>query len=262
MNLDERTMDYYTSCQHCYFAVWDKNNKQIGCQVNRIQKYIDRDIVELQDEDNKTFYVIKTFCSLCRSHSWASKQDNPVEKVYEQNSTPVDFIVVSVDQDDPEKKILTAFKNCCEQKLKPKSIVVIVKNYQLNYHNLYNELTTMSQNYDMVFKLTRITDDQYDLYKSIDHGVKQCKSPYFCVHIVGEELLPIDLTYKLDLLINKEAMPTSMIIYGDSSHGLICQRLLHKIYGGNNNMLLQNKIKEASIYQENEEMVKIWNNLK
>lgn len=259
MTYDQRTHDFFTSCKDCYFAVWD-DKQQIGCQVNRIQKYVDREIADKKDGNN--FYTIQTFCNAHRTIEWAAKYDNPLEMIAEQTTTTIDFIVVSIDQElDTVQKILSSFKNCCEQKLKPNSIVVLVRNASITYRDLDKELSIMANLYDVPYKLTRILDPELSELSCYDLGVKQCKAVYFCMCIVGQEPLPKDLSYKLDYLINKEVVPISLLIYGDDQHGMICQRLLHKIYGGNINMPLQEKIKEASVYQNNEKMVKLWTNL-
>ena len=74
--------NYQTACKNCVFAVYD-HKTQIGCQLGRVEKYIERDEVIEAFDDDAEFYVIQGICNTVREMEWNNGVAN-IEKVMKE----------------------------------------------------------------------------------------------------------------------------------------------------------------------------------
>ena len=94
-----------TNCTKCIFAVKD-GKTQTGCELKRIEKYRDNDIVVIEAEDleDNEFYVIQSWCSAYREEDWAKDRLVPKSDVLNEMKSPLGFVLI-VDDENPVEKI-------------------------------------------------------------------------------------------------------------------------------------------------------------
>ena len=84
---------YETACKNCLFAVYD-HKTQIGCQLGRLEKYIERDEVIEAFDDEAEFYVIQGICNTVRQTEWNNGVAN-IDKVMAEARPKFDVYIDS-----------------------------------------------------------------------------------------------------------------------------------------------------------------------
>jgi hypothetical protein len=96
-----------TSCKNCIFALYE-DQTQTGCYASRIYKYQKLDkVVEAYDND-KEFYVVKSFCNMYRNSSWNNGEADS-QKAYEEASIAFDIYIDCSELNENNVAKLTEF---------------------------------------------------------------------------------------------------------------------------------------------------------
>ena len=255
---DERTANFATSCGSCVFAQWD-DNKQTGCDLDRLVKYIKTDRAQYDEEKN--CFIISTICNTCRGEHWANKNlgKNLVATVEDEIKLSVDFMILILDQDMEkiEKRLPNLLRQCINQKsIKPKNINVVLKSETVRSANVH-KIILDEDDKDIKFNLIRILDLSYDIGQCIDSAMKKSKSNYCAIFMLCDNI-PSNLLRALNHIINVELKSVNMIEPYSNFSGLIIQPNLYKLFGGNKNFTIYHKVKEAAKIQEKEKNIMTW----
>ncbi len=244
--MDERTVEFNTNCNDCLFAQFT-GNKQTGCKQNRLSKYIEQGLTTKIVEDDKSYYHINTICNaFCQDE----KLVNMIPKIIR---VQCDLIVSSYEQVfDPTQDIINTIKSAVSNKEKPNKIFIVVKNNIIKFRSLMSELKSICG--DIPFNLIQSLDNTYE--KSIDYAVNSVKSTYYTVLEAGDKPYP-DFINRLNIALNTD-LKRFVMVEGDHD---VYSTKLHKLFHGNDNMPLRQKIKEAAEFQKQENMITTWDKL-
>ncbi len=258
--LDQKRTEFKTTCNTCVFATWnDEYTQQIGCELGRLDKFKEKGQAELiEDKAGFSYYHIKRFCSTCRDENWSKGLDNPVASVLSETKVRADIIIYD-NEDSPvwKENVHKSLDGVYAQTIKPRKIIIgfykklgkldTIK-IRLNNEGIRNEIVN-------VIKECPIVNPYFD------ELIRKCHSTYYILCKSGEVLEPTAIE-RLNHLINHDLDFVSMIEpYGESLTGLTVQTLLHNTVGGNNNITIQEKIKELATNQNSIHMIKKWQNI-
>jgi hypothetical protein len=261
MTTDERSVKFTTGCQPCIFAeVYD--GQQIGCDFNRLEKYIEQDKAE-QDKDSG-YYTITTICNTCRGEEWANKHigRNLIAAVEDEIKIPVDFILMSIDDSAEEvlKQLPDLVKKCVNQdRIKPKKIICVLRNVNIKSSEV-NDILRECCDGIVEHQLVRVLDFTADTHRCLDMGVQKSDSRYYAVFGLGNNI-PKNLIVILNDIINYQLKSVSMIEPICGFNGMIVQTALHRIFGGNHVMPIYEKILDAAKLQDRMDNIFTWEQL-
>ena len=260
MNLDEKTASFTTSCKTCIFAQWQDGVQTDRCDLGRLEKYIDFGKTLPHPEG---YHTITTICNTCRGEVWANQHlgKNLVSSVEKEVEIRMDIILLSIDDsfDVVNKKLPDQISSCINQKrIKPKEIIVVVKNKEVIAPTIYNILNEMCE--DIPHKVIRIIDYSFSTEQCLDMAVQKCKSQYYAVFSLLSKI-PVNLIERLNDLINNQLRNVSMIKPIEGINGMVVQTYLHKVFGGNKNMPIYEKVQEAAQLQNQSEYIISWEDL-
>ena len=132
---NERSESFYTKCKPCVFNE-SENGKQVGCQLNRLEKFKSINKAILDDDG---YYTIKTICNTCRGENWKEQNNsfNLLTKVEDEIKIPLDFILLNIDKtEDVFDEIIESVNLCLNQKhIKPKKIIIVIRNRKIDTTN-------------------------------------------------------------------------------------------------------------------------------
>ena len=262
MTTDERSVKFTTGCQPCIFAQYFEG-KQTGCDMDRLDKYIQQNKAE-QDKDSG-YYTITTICNTCRGEEWANKHlgKNLIAAVEEEIKIPLDFILMSID--DPAEEVLRQLpdlvKKCVNQeRIRPKKILLVLRNTSVKSSEVNKILRECCD--DLVeYQLIRVLDFTADTHRCLDMGVQKSDSRYYATFGLGNSI-PKNLILILNDLINNQLKSVSMIEPICGFNGMIVQRALHTLFGGNRaDMTIYEKVIDAAKIQNKMDYIYTWKQL-
>lgn len=201
--MSDEIKGYAVVCSGCIFA---EGIPQHGCEIGRLDKFLAKGRAKF-DEDTQ-HYIIKGVCNTVRGEKWRLSNQglNLVSTVEREVQLRVDFLLYSLDEDvDSLIKRVEQSVNACakQQKIQPKSIIVVVKNTNINYRELYKAVNETLEPYDIPFQLVRVLDKNADEQTCLEMGFAKCKSQYTAVFNLNHKI-PNNLILRLNELINYE----------------------------------------------------------
>lgn len=258
----EKTTNFSTSCGTCVFATHN-NNTQVGCEIGRLEKFQKLGKTEL--DPTQTFFIIKTVCNTCRGQKWAQMNvgNNLIAAVEKEVQITLDFVILSIDDkvDKLQKNLPDMVNMCLQQKhIKPKNIICVVRNTEINYSNLYDDIRDLTSVYGIPFQIVRVLDNEADILKCFDMGVVKCKSRYFASFMLTDNI-PSNLIAVLNTKLNNDLIPVSMVEPYSQFSGMVLQTVLYKILGKNYNMPIFEKVREQAEIQDKQENILTWEQL-
>jgi hypothetical protein len=244
-----------TFCEHCCFAEWE-DGVQEGCKLGRLKMYQDAGLVEQKDY----FYLINTICGACRSKEWMleieEKGLDPTEIVKDEMTVKLDYIIFS--HEDPlnkvTQKVFRTIKSIMD--LKPKSIIVCIKNESVKYFQLNKELDNLI-NSRCPYQLMSVKDVDAGVPQMLDMACKKCKAPYYITLKAGN-VLPNGFIDRFNELMSggTELRRILMVTNPECNFNrFIASTLLHKYLIGNDPAPLYDKVKYLAKEQNKEDMI-------
>jgi hypothetical protein len=260
MTIDEKTEIFITSCKPCIFAQWQDGVQLDTCDLGRLEKYIQQGRTQSHPEG---YHTITTVCNACRGETWANHNvgRNLISKVEEEIQVETTFILLSVDEDATKivNLLPELITKCVNQiQVKPKQILVVIKNKDVNYNYVLNILNDLCV--DVEFKLIKVLEESADRLRCLDLGVQKCTSRYYAVFDLRSNI-PKNFIQTLNNLINIDLKTISMIKPICGISGMVVQTFLHKIFGGNKEAPIYEKIEEAAKDQARIEYIYDWEKL-
>lgn len=245
-----------TSCNTCIFAEFDCGF-QYGCSIGRLAKFDEQGRTEFNDEQNS--FIIHGICNTCRSSKWATqhKTENLVATVEREVQIDLDFVIIAMGEIDYAKIIDRSIKRageCINQKrIKPKNIVIVSDNNELNYPKLANtiiELIPDGQNTNI--KVVKTLDNNLSLYNYLYTGVQKCNSRFVAAFEI-DEIIPTNLIEVFNTKINTDLEQIVMVEPYSKINGLIIQRSLYSYFSqyidkvnDESNLSIVEKVKKMS----------------
>ena len=239
-----------TNCTKCIFAVKD-GKTQTGCELKRIEKYRDNDIVVIEAEDleDNEFYVLQSWCSAYREEDWAKDRLVPKSDVLNEMKSPLGFVLIVDDENPVEKMKITLdsiFKNVEEP-----SFIVIANNSSNDYVEIINDAVEyFSDKDDVIYKVTDIKEEKCDDHRVVDIAFNSFRNGFYTVLKSGNEI-PLKIEETLNHTIIHDIKKPAFIEGWDGINGETVQCAVHKFMGGNSGQLLSDKARAAQDANDN-----------
>lgn len=193
-----------TKCNKCVFSITE-DNKQVGCKLDRIQKYIDKGKASL---NNDNYYTIDGLCIACRDEKSASIYDNPVEDVLKEIS-PIITSIVDCTNGFDEEKVIKIIESGVDQ-----IILFFHKEKISHHHKRMNELISGTST---KFKITNFLEHKPEVY----HNFSSVTGNYIMVGVLTKE----EVDYFKELIVKDVK---SIILYHKDNDNFIVQSLVYQ----------------------------------
>jgi hypothetical protein len=212
-----------TSCEKCIFRINDRE-KQIGCSLDRLSKFIDRDEA-IQEKD---YYIINRFCNTCRD------KDYTEESILKEVEISCTFIVYGMND------YWITLKSILKQKIKPKTVFVVFDDQKMFNKEKFKEFQELYNNQDILLIFKRWLEPT-NYFKMVDEVVLKCNTQFY-IPIKGN----IDPNFIKDLnqRINYDLIPTNAYFTQSSMFNALISCSLHKMINGNNEETVLAKLKD------------------
>jgi len=238
-----------TVCSDCLFF-----NGETNCLYHdRLNRYINKGI-KLDREEDKT--LINTLCPAARSKDFKPNLsfDKKIELVDKKLFLTFDTIILEKLRDPPYKsliKILHTAKSLWNGDIKPKNIVVVIRNSYVNKQKILIKLMSfLNKKCPKGCKFHLIQELQCTNFRhSWKTGFKKCSSYYYTFCWAGYQYGK-DYLSNFNKLINEDLEKIVMCIGDRRLNGTIVSKLAHKLfctkYSANTVVAIINK---EAIYQ-------------
>lgn len=211
-----------TSCEICIFRKNDENHNQVGCKLNRLQKFINRG----EAEKYNNYYHINRFCNTCRSTGTKEEILKEVE---------ISYSVIVYGWNDYWKTL----KSLLYQTIKPKTVYVIFDDMKLFDKDKYYEFSEIFKEKGIQLNFKYFFENKNYL-EMIDEIVPKLKTQYY-TYI--KDPISKDFIVPYHKMVNEEMIPFICHVKKEYLNSIIlCQ--FHKVAYGNNKKIITEKIKE------------------
>ena len=246
----------HTSCVDCIFSV-KKENKQVGCELNRLEAFTVQgtEIVAAEDDDNE-YFVVGRFCTAYRKEGWVDPRKDSIERVKEEYRLRCGVMVIMGQEStmpDAEKTILALLDDV---EVNPEYIVV-VNNSKESHSEVISRLHHVVQD-RCIFYAVKIRGGVATIEEALDHGFGQMKNGYFICFEAGHEPEKNILGF-LNHSLNEKLKQILIILPNEGSiNYMFTQCSLYKFLYGNNTMPFQQKVDEITKDEDVEHMKYKW----
>lgn len=251
-----------TSCKDCVFA--EKEDKtQIGCSLNRIEKFKERGVfvVEAEDLEENEFYVIESWCAAYREEPWLEGVEDIHAKVREEYQVRVGYLVIA-DEDsmtDYSIKLQKTLDSILAQSVSP-SYMLMINKVPDKHVNVIQSTVKVADSIDFEYKITSMFEEGATDDEAIDEVFNKVKNGFYIVVKVGHELRS-DLTEKLNQSVNEELLKVGYVDGYDGVNGRTTQAAIHKHLNGNTIKPLKEKLQEVSQFEEKSSLIYTWEDI-
>jgi len=228
---------FITHCRDCAFAVF-ANNKQIGCQYDRIEKFknLGMEVKEVTEND-LTYYSINTFCNHCVNKDVWEKTENRETALYNFTAIKNTFIFIDEQNSDFSQtynKLLSSCHSAIFADIRPKNILYILTN-ATRFNSKENESLL-----DLMRSILKDTGIEFsisyplegDTWNEYLYQIKgKIKTDYFSVFESGEKISPYFNTH-LNNILNIDVI--SFIVVSAEKSGWTINRKFLEIFGWHN----------------------------
>lgn len=266
--MSEEIKKFRTACNSCIFAIsepspsLDGAPRQVGCELGRTDKFSMKERLFTGPDG---FFIVDGICNTCRGEKWKGKHEGVdlVSVVLKEIELTVDMVLYSVDDvcDRLAWKVGRAVGACVKQKkIKPSSIIVVVKNNEAPFQEIYSIIQDLTQEHDIPFQLVRVMEDDADVGRCVEMGIEKCKHQYTAVFDV-EHTIPNNVIVRLDELVNHDMKRVLMVNPIISYNGLIITTQVFEMLGKNYNFPIFQKVQEVAEEQLKESLIINWESL-
>lgn len=266
--MSDEIKKFRTACNSCIFAIsepspsYDGAPRQVGCEIGRTDKFAIKDrLIVGQDK----FFIVDGICNTCRGEKWKDKHQglNLVSAVLKEIELTVDMVLYSVDDvcDRLAWKVGRAVGACVKQKkIKPSSIIVVIKNSHAPFQEIYATIQDLTQEHDIPFQLIKVMEDGADVGRCVEMGINKCKHQYTAIFDI-EHTIPNNVITRLNNLVNYEMKRILMVNPINSYNGLIITTQVFEMLGKNYNLPIFEKVREVAEEQLKENLIINWESL-
>lgn len=259
-------MNLYTSCQNCFFAIYDDKKEQVGCSQDMLTKIAEKTNKQIDffsdEKANKSYNIIRNFvCPTYRPVEWGEKQAYPESRLMEEMKLKWQAMVV-IDKDftaiNGEEESAEYIKNILYQldsSFSPPSFVNIIyqKDNFVKPEIIFNKLSEKEYKFQWTLQVCK---EDADLWNQVDtafdkHKQDRClfytvfnNIPYIRNHFIEVR----NHYFDIHNLIFEELAEVAMIEhdYGDTYFSIFHRNLNGNAVDG----LLKDKIKFLNKPQE------------
>ena len=238
----------HTSCQECIFAGYIEN-VQFGCDASYILpnlKHKYGDLIESygrslsNPEEYEEFFVINNaYCYGKRKEEWGKRFPKTawLDQIRIENKIFYQAIIFADDSLDDVKDTIASL--LC-QEIKPLHIVIVRPvNNKIRPTLLINYLETTG----IKWKLQNVANPDLTNENIIDMVVSNDMFPYYSVFNAGFKI-PKDFFGTINARIYDNSLKFAVLLPNSTGDGMVVSSSIHKLYNGNSEESLLNKIKQ------------------
>jgi len=245
--LEAASNEAETICRDCAFAVYDEET-QTGCSIGKIDKFEKQgaEIIEVYDETNKEFYVIKgRVCVSWRGSDWKEKnkgRDDWAEIVAKETMVRMDAIIyMSKDTTlaDVEKTVLSLKNNT----IKPAQLTLVNNGSEIDRPTLARICNAS----EFKWRVENIQEEDASRMRGIDIAIKKVNANdynYYCIFDAGKKV-PTNFISDINSSLNDD-LNRFLALRSDDGNGDVGQILMHKRIGGNRDKPFLDKIEHTT----------------
>ena len=229
-----------TICKNCIFAKYD-GITQVDCKLDKIQTYKKHgiNVKEAYDEDKEFFVLENKRCMFERSKNWKHYKEDTAKQLDIINKEIFPYGVIIINTCDNLSKISDTLNSVYSQELLPKYIGIInlygVKHY-------IDELIDIFKSHDVPWKLENITNPQIPDYRLVDLIIDFKSIPYYSIFYSGFKIPTNTFSTIRDKIVN-ENLTFGALLANSNKQGWTIPYTIYKMYGGNKQEPLLNKLK-------------------
>lgn len=232
-------MPIQTICKNCIFAKFNEKNVQVGCIIDRLDKFSSLPnikVLTIKGEEKEYFLIEDRICNTCRDETWAKKhQKDIIKDVFDE--IQIRYLIIVLANDNWED-ITKTIQSIHEQSLPVEEIVLVRKQDSIFSATSLSELLA-----NKGFKHWRLgrflTDNQFIYYT--DGIVGDARNTNYYMSISAGKVLHRDTFKKIDKLVNEELVQFSLAYTDDMP---IIPTAVHYFLDGNKERPLLDKINE------------------
>ena len=245
--LEGKSDEAETICRDCAFAVYDEDS-QTGCSIGKLDKFEEQgaEIIEVYDETNKEFYVVKgRVCVHWRGSDWKNKykgRDDWDQIVAKETMVRIDANIY-LDKNSTLVELDRTVKSLQKGKIKPVQITII-NNCSTITRQL---LASCGMNSGLRWRVESITEDDASRLRCIDIAVRKVNANefnYYCIFDAGKKV-PTNFISDINSSLNED-MNRFLALRSEDGNGDVGQVLMHKRIGGNRDKPFLDKIEHTT----------------
>jgi len=242
--LEPNSSEPETICRDCAFSVYE-GETQTACSIGKIDKFKEQgaEVLEVYDETNKEFYVVKgRVCVFWRGGEWKKKHASRKdwEGIVNKETMVRMSANIYLDKKSTLKDLDKTVTSLQKGVLKPTQLTII------NNHSPIEKLILARVGMKSGFKwrIENIQDDgKSDRYRCIDIAIRKTSAKdcnyYFVFN--GGKVVPKDFIVDINKSLNVD-MNRFLALKGNNGNGDVGQIHMHKQMGGNRDNRFLNKI--------------------
>lgn len=241
-NTTTRIEQLHTSCHDCIFKTEYKHDKQVGCQLLRLDLYKQKGLTVIEAQnDTQEFYIINGIkCHSKRTTSWGDKvQTNRGERVRQENRMKYQAIIFTVDE--PENgfdNLKLTIRSLLDQSIPPQHITVVrekTSSLQPSIISRYLDSTGIP------WRIENIIDKDVTDFDTLDTIIRTCKYPYYLTTYAWMSL-PSNFIETINEKIYDDNLRFAILCDGDENLPVLVSTAIHWAYGGHRPTSLMEKL--------------------
>ncbi|MAF25661.1 hypothetical protein CL634_08845 [bacterium] len=251
-----------TSCKDCVFSE-KKDKTQIGCSLNRIEKFKEGGVyvVEAEDLEENEFYVIESWCNAYREEGWTEGADDIFAKVKKEYELKIGYIII-VDEEtasDYENGLQRTLDSINAQSI-PAHYIRIINKSPDDHIKVITASTRIIGEQEFDYKITSMLEKDAADGEAIDEVFNKVKNGFYIVARSGHELRP-SLTANLNYAINENLFRVGYVEGYDGINGRTTQAAIHKHLNGYIIKPLKEKLIEVSGAEGRSDLIYTWDEI-
>lgn len=211
--MNERTVDFYTKCDECIYAIWN-HNIQTGCRLQRLDKFTS----ELINVDDKKFFKLNGFCNTCRNQEWLDITGDPT-RVFKEIMTQVELVVI-VNKEN--KQYLHDTLAEIKKQIVPFTQVLFVVEHDMRVSEIFSTL----QQSGLKFSATQALKP-LDRNSLIGLAISRLNGQFFMVYTCGSKINP-HYVQRLNQIVNDECRKVAVVVT-DEDDGMCYHTAIYKM---------------------------------
>lgn len=206
------------ACKECAFANYE-GNEQVGCELNRLEKFRQQDcVVDAYDDDKKFAVISQRICNTYRTpKSLKGKPEEWAKQV--RKDVQVEMGAILLLSEGTTESGLDRTLSCLEaMTIRPTEIVLVANQDNRSYVDIYNHLKKRAgDDFFCKWKLVRVLARNEDGSRVDENAMLEMAIPkleesaWFTVLRAGDKL-PKDFIQSVDIELNDEL--TQCVCYG------------------------------------------------
>jgi len=197
-----------TCCEKCVFVKYNKSNNQVGCLLNRIEKFKQQGAVIEMEENTSHFTIKNRTCSAFRKKEWANDKDkNNLEIIVRAEILCKNEIFLKFNETDTLEDLSKTVSSLENQILRPSLLAIMTDSKNVPFQGIV-KLLQKQKSFDWRIDRTFTVGEKSKEVDCIFTSFRKCNSPYFTIANTGA-VFPEDYLANIDESVNEKLMKYS-----------------------------------------------------